>query len=196
MSTLYTVVKVFTAETEARNSRFIAELLPYELLESRLPELREKHRKASHFATAYRYFNEQRQLIEHGKDDGEVSGTAGAPALRILQGHDLVECAIIIVRYFGGIKLGTGGLIRAYSDAAGTVAQKSKPVLFTHKLEIKLDCSFNHVSELERLCSQFKADVLNRDYTEVGLSLIIGGSEERILELQSEWQSFSERHKI
>lgn len=192
---MYTITTSTSTETEARNSRFIAELMPYEVLEARLSALRKQHHKANHHVTAYRYFNEQRQMIEHGKDDGEVSGTAGTPALRVLQSHNLVQCALVIVRYFGGIKLGTGGLIRAYGDAAGAVVQMSKPVAFVHKIEIELSSGFNHVSELERLCTRFKAKVLERRYTEAGMILCICGAEADILELQSEWQSFSARYK-
>ncbi len=178
------------SQSDIKHSRFIAELLPYKQLEQRLSELRAEHRKASHHVVAYRYFNDQRQLIEHGKDDGEVSGTAGGPALRVLQGQDLVECGLIIVRYFGGIKLGTGGLIKAYSDAADTVVQAAKFIKFTHKSEASLSCKFNQLSELETLCSQHHATVLDRDYFDGGMTLIIRGDETNIENIQHDWEQF------
>ena len=80
-----------------------------------------KHPKARHHVYAYRYLNEYEQIVENSSDDGEPKGTSGKPSLHVLAGHELINTAVIIVRYFGGIKLGTGGLVRAYSDAVNSV---------------------------------------------------------------------------
>ena len=62
---------------------------------------------------AYRHLNEFEQIVENSSDDGEPKGTSGKPNLAVLAGNELINTAVIIVRYFGGIKLGTGGLVRA-----------------------------------------------------------------------------------
>lgn len=102
---------------EVKRSKFIAHLIPYEIYESTLKSLKQEHPKARHFVSAFRYLNEYDQILEGSSDDGEPKGTSGKPSLMVLQGHELINSAVIIVRYFGGTKLGTGGLVRAYGDA-------------------------------------------------------------------------------
>ncbi|HSR74465.1 MAG TPA: YigZ family protein, partial [Sulfurovum sp.] len=72
-------------------------------------KLKVEHPKANHVVYALRYLNEFDQVVENFSDDGEPKGCAGTPALNVLRGEGLVNCAVLIVRYFGGIKLGTGG---------------------------------------------------------------------------------------
>ncbi len=102
---------------EEKKSKFIAYLVPYEEFERRLKELKRKHKKARHIVWAYRY-EKDGQLFEKQNDDGEPKGTAGKPTLAVLQKRQIIGYAIITVRYFGGVKLGAGGLVRAYTKAA------------------------------------------------------------------------------
>ena len=120
---IYTITQEYSCVYEAKRSKFYTFLLPYEQFGTRLTQLRKEHPKARHFVTAYRHMNEYEQIVEGSSDDGEPKGTAGKPTLKVLQGHDLVEIAVITVRYFGGIKLGTGGLVRAYGDALQCVLE-------------------------------------------------------------------------
>ncbi len=106
-----------SVELTIKKSRFIAYVVDIKMLESRLKELRKEHKKACHIAWACRY-NEDGVLKEKFSDDGEPSGTAGRPILNVLQKRDIEGVAILVVRYFGGVKLGAGGLIRAYGKAA------------------------------------------------------------------------------
>ena len=120
------VIKEHTTTTlEVKQSKFIAHLIPYHQFLLLLETLKAEHPKARHFVTAYRYLNEYDQIVEHSSDDGEPKGTAGKPSLMVLQGKDIINSAVIIVRYFGGTKLGTGGLVRAYSDALNLVIQEA-----------------------------------------------------------------------
>lgn len=116
--TMLTITHEHQIETEEKKSRFIAFLVPIDTFESRLKELRVEHRKASHHVTAFRHVMEDGRIDEGAKDDGEPAGTSGMPILKVMQGAKIVDCGIIVVRYFGGTKLGTGGLARAYSKAA------------------------------------------------------------------------------
>ena len=116
----------FVAETEVKRSRFIAHLVPYSVFDGLQQQLKEEHPKANHVVYATRHINEYGQIVENSSDDGEPKGCAGQPVLNVLRGVELVDVAILIVRYFGGIKLGTGGMVRAYSAAAKAVIAHSE----------------------------------------------------------------------
>ncbi|MCF2140059.1 MAG: YigZ family protein [Candidatus Lokiarchaeota archaeon] len=78
--------------------------------------MKKKHRKANHYCYAYRIF-ESGGIIQNSSDDGEPTGTAGDPILFVLEKRRLVNILVLVIRYFGGIKLGKGGLVRAYGNA-------------------------------------------------------------------------------
>lgn len=92
-------------------------------VENFLIELKKEHKKAKHIAFAYILKNPH---LEKCSDDGEPSGTAGRPILNVLQKRNLSDCLICVVRYFGGIKLGAGGLVRAYGKSASEATIKCK----------------------------------------------------------------------
>jgi uncharacterized YigZ family protein len=111
----YTLANSVGAELEIRKSRFIALAIPAADREAAMAELRrlrEEHPTATHVCWA---------LLAGGQsgmsDDGEPSGTAGRPILEVLRHHDLDGVLAAVVRYYGGVKLGAGGLVRAYTDA-------------------------------------------------------------------------------
>jgi uncharacterized YigZ family protein len=113
------------ARTEIRvvNSRFIATAAPvFTVDEAKAFIDRVKHEfaDASHNVPAY-VIGHGASVIAHSRDDGEPSGTAGRPALTVLRGSGLGDVAVVVTRYFGGTKLGTGGLVRAYGDAVRAV---------------------------------------------------------------------------
>lgn len=113
-----TIQKPAKAETEIKKSQFISYLIPFSMFETTMEQLRKNHTKARHFVWAHRTLNEHGQVVENCSDDGEPKNTSGKPTLKVLQGHSLIDTAVITVRYFGGVKLGTGGLVRAYNEAA------------------------------------------------------------------------------
>lgn len=87
-------------------------------IREKLDELKKEHKKATHFCYAFRI---SAPFAEKAVDDGEPSGTAGRPILNVLQKKDLQNVCVIVVRYFGGIKLGAGGLVRAYTKVTSGV---------------------------------------------------------------------------
>lgn len=101
----------FENTLEVKQSKFIAHLVPFTIYEQTLQHLKQQHPKARHFVTAFRYLNEFEQIVESSSDDGEPKGTSGKPSLMVLQGKEIINTAVIVVRYFGGTKLGTGGLV-------------------------------------------------------------------------------------
>jgi len=110
-------------EIEILKSRFIASIAPvFSVDEARafIQEIKKEFNDASHNVPAF-LIGHGASVIAHSSDDGEPSGTAGRPALIVLQGSGLGDVVVVVTRYFGGTKLGTGGLVRAYTDAVKEV---------------------------------------------------------------------------
>ena len=106
-----TIKEAVQAEVTEKKSKFIANFFPVqkeEEAEKIIKELKKKYHDARHNCTAYR-IQEDHKVIEKASDDGEPSGTAGAPMLNILQKNNLANVLVVVTRYFGGILLGTGG---------------------------------------------------------------------------------------
>lgn len=102
-----------------KKSKFIANVFYVESVneaEKKISDIRKLYPDAKHNCYAYRVF-ENDMVIERQSDDGEPSGTAGAPIINILKKRDFINVLVVVTRYFGGILLGTGGLVRAYSEA-------------------------------------------------------------------------------
>jgi len=109
---------------EVKKSKFIAyafKVTQKEEVEAILTELKKEHRKARHLPYAYKFDNNIKK-----SDDKEPSNTAGGPILNIIEKNELNNILIVVIRYFGGIKLGAGGLIRAYGNAAKEVISKKE----------------------------------------------------------------------
>ncbi len=174
--TFYTIDHQHTAETEAKGSRFIAVLVPMEQFDDTLAALRVSHRKASHHVTATRRMGAQ-GVEDHASDDGEPAGTSGIPSLKVLIGAGLVDAGAIVVRYFGGTKLGTGGLARAYSGAVAAALAEANPRPWHRISTRELTCGFADSSAIEAQISRAGITVLARDFTENGVHLRIEGPE-------------------
>jgi len=152
----------FTKTLEVKQSKFIAHLLPYHDYDKTLQELKTLHPKARHFVVAYRYLNEFNQIVEHSSDDGEPKGTSGKPSLMVLQGKDIINTAVIIVRYFGGTKLGTGGLVRAYSDAVNLVLDSADILQYIQKIEKKISFEYSNIRVVEYEASVLEVDIVDK----------------------------------
>ncbi|TKX32676.1 IMPACT family protein [Campylobacter aviculae] len=146
---MYSIANTYTAKIEIKKSTFLAFLCPYEDFENLLKNVKQEHPKAVHFVYAYRYLNDLNQIIEDKSDDGEPKGTSGMPSLNVLRGFDLINVAVIVVRYFGGIKLGTGGLVRAYSDAVNEVICNSILIPFEIKKHIQIIIELKNLRRFE-----------------------------------------------
>lgn len=178
------------AEIDEKNSRFIAELIPLTCetqLRQRQNELRQQHPKASHVCTAFRVLNAQHQISEGFSDDGEPGGTAGAPMLRVLQHHDRINCAVLITRYFGGKKLGTGGLQRAYSQATAVVAQSDDAVWHTYRRlsDVRITCEFAGEAGLRRTLMGCGISCAGEQYSEDGVTLQVFVTDDELNDLQT-----------
>ncbi|MED4632186.1 YigZ family protein [Peribacillus frigoritolerans] len=153
-------------EIVIEKSRFISHIARVETEDAAqafIQEIKKKHKDATHNCSAY-MIGEQNQ-IQKALDDGEPSGTAGVPILEVLKKKELKDTAVVVTRYFGGIKLGAGGLIRAYSkatsegiNATGIVIRKLMRVISTTvdytwlgKLENELRSSIYQIKEIQYL---------------------------------------------
>jgi len=149
---------------EVKQSKFIAHLMPYSLYEKTLQKLKAEHLKARHFVTAFRYLNEYEQIVEHSSDDGEPKGTSGKPSLMVLQGQEIINVAVIIVRYFGGTKLGTGGLVRAYSDAVNLVLNTVEFCEYKKEIEKEIQISYSDVRFVDYNCEEFSIKIIDKQF--------------------------------
>jgi len=163
---MYFVDKHTTETLEIKQSKFIAHLVPYTLYDETLKDLKQSHPKARHFVVAYRYLNEFNQVVEHSSDDGEPKGTSGKPTLMVLQGSKMINTAIITVRYFGGTKLGTGGLVRAYSDATNDVLDLSNKIEYKHEIFKTIDFEYTNLRKIEYECSICGVEIIEKIFSD------------------------------
>jgi len=132
------------AERVEKKSRFIARVCPVhsqEAAEAFVAQVREKHSTASHNVPVY--IVGLQAEIQKASDDGEPSGTAGAPVLEVLKKHGLVNTAVVVTRYFGGTLLGRGGLIRAYTKTAQDALEKSGIALYIPQQEAAVTVDYS-----------------------------------------------------
>jgi uncharacterized YigZ family protein len=166
------VQKEFSCTFEEKKSKFIAYLMPYEIFDIVMKKVKTEHPKARHFVYAYRYLNEFEQIVENSSDDGEPKGTSGKPSLAVLSGAEIINSAVIIVRYFGGIKLGTGGLVRAYGDSVNEVIKIAQFKEYQKLITKTLICDYAELSQLEYLLNQENINIKSKEFsTQINLTI-------------------------
>jgi uncharacterized YigZ family protein len=161
---LQTVSSKFITEIEIKKSTFISFLVPIQQFDSLHVELKKEHPKANHIVWAKRYLNEYDQVVENCSDDGEPKGTSGPPVLNVMRGNELIECGILIVRYFGGTKLGTGGLVRAYGGGAKDIIANATLLEYIKKEPFKFSTIYSLVPRFEHFLDKEGLHVDNRSY--------------------------------
>lgn len=193
----YTVKESKTNELIEKKSRFIANIF-YVSTESeansKIGEIKKIHRDAKHNVYAYRLENG----LEKYSDDGEPSGTAGVPILDILRGEKLYNVLIVVTRYFGGILLGTGGLVRAYGGAAKLVLDDTKKVEMKLCTEYKIMIDYDSFNSLQYYCKNNEIKILAVNYLdkiEINV-LVIDSYKEKFLHDLSEITSRNANYEI
>ena len=149
------------------NSRFIASLAPaFSVEEARafINRVKTEMPDASHHVPAF-IIGSAESVVTHCSDAGEPSGTAGRPALAVLQGSGLGDVVVVVTRYFGGTKLGTGGLVRAYSDAVRAVLADVRRAERVPTHTIMLELPYPLLERARRLVSAHAGQVLDEDFT-------------------------------
>lgn len=151
-----------------KGSKFIGILEPCESeaqFERALSHLREEFADATHVTYAFRYKGEYR-LDEGASDDGEPRGTAGRPILSRLQGHELVDVALFVVRYYGGVKLGTGGLVRAYGQCAALAIAEAELLEVIPKKQVEISLSYSQEPGFIYLLKKLEGSVISKEYSD------------------------------
>jgi len=163
---VFTVRQRHCCEYEIKRSRFIAVVAPtpdLDHLNAFLADLAAHHPQATHIVHAWR-IQTPRGLRERAFDAGEPSGTAGRPILKHLHGKHLINLCLAVVRYFGGVKLGAGGLARAYGHAAQRVLEKAAIIPYVTYRNLEVEVDYGRYQTLARELAAFGATVLSADY--------------------------------
>jgi uncharacterized YigZ family protein len=148
-----------------RGSRFLGDAFPVASeaeAAARLASVREREPGATHHCWSYRLGPAGEEY--RYSDDGEPSGTAGAPILRQIEGRDLTHTLVVVTRYYGGTKLGTGGLVRAYGDAAAAVLEAAHIVERVELVTIELRFAYDDTAAAQQTLHRFAAEVVEQHY--------------------------------
>jgi uncharacterized YigZ family protein len=163
-----TLNKAGQAQKEVKNSIFIANAIPVDNEEearSFVSTIKERHQDANHNVSAY-LINRDNVLAMKYDDDGEPAGSSGKPVFKILEMKELSNVAVVVTRYFGGIKLGFGGLARAYREAAIEAIENAGIIEVTEKSVVKIESEYSDMDTVSRFAQQY-GTILKTDYTEV-----------------------------
>jgi uncharacterized YigZ family protein len=150
-------------ETKVKGSRFLARVLraaDEPEATSRLHAIRKRHHDATHHCWAFR-LGVPGEVLERFDDDGEPSGTAGQPILGALLRADVLDALVVVTRYFGGTKLGTGGLVRAYGEAAREAVERVSLEPRWLEVTLAIGCGFDDVGVVETLLGKHARAVLS-----------------------------------
>ena len=175
-----TINSISAASLEVKKSKFHSFLVPFSKFEDKLNELKKNHPKANHFVTAFRYLNEYNQIIEGSSDDGEPKGSSGKPTLKVLEGNDIINAAIITIRYFGGILLGIGGLVKAYSNVANLAIKNAKLLEYKDIFEYSFSVDYDKSQIVEYTIKQNDILVIKREFGIEGIEYTIKDDIEKI----------------
>ena len=163
-----TIKENVSSEIVQKKSKFIANLFYVQTeqeAEDKIKEIRKKYHDAKHHCFAYSIM-ENSSIINRMSDDGEPSGTAGMPMLNILTKKGLVNILVVVTRYFGGILLGTGGLVKAYSDATLSALEKAS---FAHEeigYEFEIILSYEDFEKFQYYLQKNNINIVQIDYNE------------------------------
>lgn len=163
-SQFFSYIKYVETEEDAKN--FISDII-------------KKNNNARHNVPVYRILT-NKGIVEKYSDDGEPSKTAGLPILDVLRGNELVNIVVVVTRYFGGVLLGTGGLVRAYSGAIKATLNKAKIINKEYCSIYQLIVDYDKIGIIKNFCSKKSLLIKNIDYMEnVIFSIIVKVSKEK-----------------
>ena len=179
--------KNITAEIIEKKSRFIANLFYVETpqeAEDKIKQVKKKYYDAKHNCFAYITLNGN-EIQKKCSDDGEPSGTAGAPMLEILEKQSIYNVVVIVTRYFGGILLGTGGLVRAYSDSLKEAIKKSTLVEQEPGYEAEIKLPYADFEKFKYYCNKNNINIINSEYSDFIICKIeVNDAEKNRLEIE------------
>lgn len=181
-----TIAKDSNSEIVEKKSKFIANVFYVESIqeaEEKIKEIKRKYYDAKHNCFAYSVFSEE-GIINRFSDDGEPSGTAGSPMLNIINSKELTNILVVVTRYFGGILLGTGGLVRAYTSAFQEALKQTKEIEKDVGMREKIVTTYQDLEKLKYYLKQKNIDIMEIEYNE-DVNVFIDISKEKLKKLQS-----------
>lgn len=185
-----TILREATDEIIIEKSRFIAYAKPVESEEEAIAfiaSIKKKHKDAAHNVPAY-LIGEQNE-IQRYNDDGEPSGTAGVPILEMMKKEDLKNLVVVVTRYFGGIKLGTGGLVRAYTKAAKMAIDASQ-IIFKSKLtQLIFRVDYNLLGKIEYEIEKNNFIIYSKSYMDY-VEIVLLVEDESITEIVGQYENW------
>ena len=162
------------ADITEKKSKFIANIFyitSEEEAEEKIRQIKRKHNTARHHCYAYRIIRKN-EIINKSSDDGEPSGTAGMPMLNILEKNNFINILVVVTRYFGGILLGTGGLVKAYSEATQKVIEKSEIVIEEEGIELEIELNYKDLENFKYYCNKNNINIIDVKYSDLATCLI------------------------
>ena len=162
----YTIDKSYYNLIEIKKSKFFTYLFPVSdvaKLEEELSNLRKKYNDATHICYAYVLSSPN---LEKCSDDGEPDGTAGKPMLDIIKKNNLTDVLLVVIRYFGGIKLGAGGLIRAYAGSGNEIIKLCKMGYKKEITKYEIECKINDSKKLLEKLRKENIEIVTQEYGE------------------------------
>ncbi len=169
MDKFITIKENVQTEIIVKKSRFICNLIKVETqkeAEDIIKQIKKKYYDARHNCVAYRIIEDEK-IVEKASDDGEPSGTAGGPMLNILKKNDICNIIVIVTRYFGGILLGTGGLVRAYSEAIMEAINISEKIEKCIGYEAEVEIDYNNLEIFKYYCKINNIFIKNLEYSNI-----------------------------
>ena len=154
MIKLLTISENVTNEIIINKSRFITyacKVNSLEQINEILTKIKKEYKDATHYCFAYKFGN-----VKRFNDDGEPSHTAGMPILNVIESKNLDNILIIVIRYFGGIKLGAGGLTRAYSNSASEVINKATIIPIINEYKVRIEFNYENINNINYLLKDYK----------------------------------------
>jgi len=151
------VTSTFTSLLSVKNSKFIAVIFPCSSLDNfkiELTQLKKLHPKASHFCQATVIL--ENEICFRCSDDGEPSGTAGLPILGQLKSAQLIQVGIVVIRYYGGTKLGASGLIQAYKESARMAIDSAEILVIEQKIKFEIQGEYGVLMGLMSRCAKYE----------------------------------------
>ncbi len=152
-----------------RKSKFIAYSIPVDdtgSVKTEIEKLKKKHHSARHWCYAYRIGIEN--IIERANDDGEPANSAGQPILNQIKTKNLTNVLVVVVRYFGGVKLGIGGLTNAYKTAAQMVLEQAEIVEKIRKIKLKIGFDYQDMNKVMRLIKTYDLEIVCQNLQQNG----------------------------
>ena len=173
MNKYHTISPVENILYKDKASKFIGFVYPVKNdieIKEKLAYLRNLHPKATHHCYAYRLGLDKNNY--RANDDGEPNGTAGKPILGQIDSYEITNCLIVIIRYFGGTKLGVSGLMEAYKESAKQTIEATKIIEQKILNYYEVKCSYEKINSIYKIIHQLKATILHQDLDNLATFII------------------------